>query len=189
MSVAEKLDSLKEEFTYLQAQSIVRIQNENVEVTNQNLNISESKEELGYSGKSDVYRLRTQLSQNVIDLNIAVSNFNQARININRIINRDQTEEFSVTAIDTATSAFSLGANPELEKLINNQRDLDKLTDFFVARAFENLPELKQIEYGLEAQERSLLSNRRSLYQPQVALQGTADQPIEYFGAASPPPG
>lgn len=171
--------------SYLQAKSIVRIQNENVDVTHQNLNISESKAALGYSAMSEVYRWRTQLAQNIIDLNIAISNLNQARININRIINRDQREEFNVVDIDLVNSLL-LGAHPELENRIRNQRDLDRLTDFFVIRCFEYLPELKQLGYSLEAQERSLLSSQRSLYVPKLNLQASADQPVEYFGASTP---
>lgn len=173
---------------YLQARSITRIQNENVDVTNQNLNISESKEALGYSSISDVYRLKTQLAQNIIDLNSSLSNLNQARININRIINRDQTEEFNIADLREANE-FSLGGRPELENVINNQGDLDRLTDFFVERCFTHLPELKQIEFSIQAQERSLLSSQRSLYLPKLNLQAAADQPIQYFGAAIPPQG
>ena len=182
------LDAAITYLTYLQVQSIVRIQNENVDVTNQNLNISENKEALGYSGISDVYRLRTQLSQNVIDLNQAISNFNQARIRMNQFINRDQREEFTIEELNNAT-AFSLASNSNLSNLINNQRDLNKLTDFFVARCFEYLPELKQLEYAIQAQDRALLSSRRSLFLPKVNLQATADKPIDYIGASIGPTG
>ena len=182
------LDAATAYLTYLQAQRIVRIQNENVDVTNQNLNISESKEALGYSGISDVYRLQTQLSQNVIDLNQAVSNLNQARIRMNQLVNRQQREEFNIEDIDNGT-ALTMAANPTLATLINNQRDLNKLTDFFVQRCFEKLPELKQLEYAIQAQDRSLLSSRRSLFLPKVNLQATADQPIQYFGTSVGPGG
>lgn len=187
-----KLDVILESagafLNFLQAKSIVRIQNENVDVTNQNLSISESKEALGYSSISDVYRLRTQLSQNVIDLNNALSNLNQARININRILNRDQREIFNAEDV-VQGEMISLGSNSELEGRINNQRDLDKMTDLFVKRAFEYLPELKILEYSIQAQERSLLSNNRSLYLPQINLHGTFDQPIKYFNPSTPPQG
>ena len=189
---AAKLDIILESasayLSFLQAKSIVRIQNENVDVTNQNLSISETKEALGYSSISDVYRLRTQLSQNVIDLNIALSNLNQASINVNRILNRDQREVFNV--VDVAQNdMISLGSNSELSDRINNQRDLDKMTDLFVKRAFEHLPELKSLEYSVLAQERSLLSSQRSLFLPQVNLHGTIDKPIKYFDPSTPPQG
>jgi outer membrane protein len=135
-----------------------------------------------------VYRLETQLSQNIINLNIAVSNLAQARININRILNRDQRETFGVVDI-TQNEMISIGSNDVLQGLINNQRDLNKLTDFFVERAIEYLPEIQQLGYSIQAQERSLLSNRRSMYLPQISVQATIDQPIHYFGLNEPPQG
>ncbi|MFT4568453.1 MAG: outer membrane protein [Saprospiraceae bacterium] len=182
------LESAQAFLGYLQTKSNVRIQNKNVDVTKKNLDISKSKERLGYSGITDVYRLETQLSQNIINLNIAVSNLAQARININRILNRDQRETFGVVDI-TQNEMISIGSNDVLQGLINNQRDLNKLTDFFVERAIEYLPEIQQLGYSIQAQERSLLSNRRSMYLPQISVQATIDQPIHYFGLNEPPQG
>ena len=175
------LESAQAYLSFLQTKSFVRIQNENVDVTNKNLNISRSKEQLGYSGISDVYRLEAQLAQNIIDLNDAVASNRQTRININRIINHPLEEEFNTVDVKR-NSMISMAGDERLENLINNQRDLDQLTRFLVEEAFKNLPELRQIELAIKSQNRLLQSNQRSFYSPELGVNASWEKPIGYWG-------
>lgn len=165
---------------YLQAQKILQIRSENVSVTKQNLDISSSKADLGYSGLSDVYRLESQLAQNNIDLNTAFATLEQAKINLNQLLNRPQGESFAVADV-SLNSDYSLFLNEELGDAVNNQSDIDALVAFFLDIAREELPELQQLQFAKQAQERSLLSNQRSLFLPQVALSANYGNTIDYF--------
>ncbi|MEM6700710.1 MAG: TolC family protein, partial [Bacteroidota bacterium] len=62
--------------------------------------------------------------------------------------------------------------------LIQNQTTLNQFADFMVGEAFNNLPELKQVELAIAAQERQLKSNNRAFYLPTVAFVADYDYPI-----------
>ena len=182
------LETAQAYLSYLEAKTLVKIRNQNVEVTSANLDISRSKERLGYTGISDVYRLESELAQNVIDLNDALSLLNQTRININRIINHPMDEEFLTVDVQQ-NDLVSIAGEPRMEGMVQNHLELARLTDFLVSETFRNSPELSQIDLALQSLNRLLLSNERRFYLPEVGLNGSWDQPIHYVGAAEPFPG
>ena len=69
----------------------------------------------------------------------------------------------------------------KLYPLINNQGDLEIFADFIVKEGFANLPEIDQMELTIAAQERSLLSQKRSFYSPSIGLASEYDLPIDHF--------
>ena len=164
----------------LQAIALVRLRNQNVAVTRKNLDIARAKEKVGFSGTADVYRFESELARNNVDLNTAQAQQRQARFFLNNLLNRPIKENFQLADVGLSDSIL-LGTDPRLFGLIDNPGDLEIFADFLVTEAFNNLPELKQIQASLAAQERSLLSQSRSFYIPQVILSGEYNYPIDQF--------
>ena len=164
----------------LQATALVRLRNENVAVTRKNYDIALAKEQVGFSGTSDVYRFESELALNNVDLNTAQAQWRQARFQLNNILNRPIKEEFQLA--DAAVSdSILLVTDPRLFALINNPGDVEIFADFLVQEASNNLPELQQLELALAAQERSLLSQKRAFYLPTVALSAEYTVPIDQY--------
>ena len=174
------LNSTQAYLSYLQTKSLVRIQNENVAVTKQNLDISKTKNKLGYSGISDVYRLESQLAQNNIDLNQSLAGLKQTIFNINSILNRPISQPLDGADV-LLSDPVMMTSNGDLENMISNQYELNRFTDFLVERAFETLPQIKQIEYGIMAQERQLKAGQRSLFLPQLAAAASYGKSLGYY--------
>ena len=166
--------------TVLQTQSFLKIQNQNLQRTRENYDISQSKQAIGYVGQSDLNRWKSELANANIDLNKAQANVQSSKFRLNQLLNRPINEEF--TAIETSLNDDVLTLlNTEIVPLISNTGLVEKFTNFMVSEALVNLPELKQIDYGIASQRRLLLSQKRAFYLPTVALQGGLDYIVKRF--------
>lgn len=175
----------------LQAESFVRIQHENVVVTKENYDISKAKEAVGYSGASDLNRWQSELALKNIDLNDAQAQYRQSKFQLNQLLNRPINEAFKTENIDLGEQTL-LATDNRITSVIDNYGNLEAFSDFLVLEGMKNWPELKQFDYGIAAQERLKLSQKRAFYLPSVALSGQVDyiidrvKPIEVPGSAPP---
>ena len=172
----------------LQAHAYMDIQASNISVTKSNLDISQAKDSVGYSGASDLNRWISQLALAKIDFNDAQTQFRQAKYALNQTLNQPINEAFNIeeVAID---DQLLLATDERLINKINNERDLDKLADFFVEEALINLPELKGISYALDAQDRLLTSRKRAFYLPVLAVSGDLNYNLKMWDAKESPIG
>ena len=164
----------------LQAKSFVRIQNENVGVTRENYDISKAKEAVGYAGASDLYRWQSELALKNIDLNDATARLQQAKYQLNQLLNRPIAEDFQMEEV-SLTDQMLLVTDSRIFNLINNYGDLAVFSDFLVKEAIVRLPELKQFDYSIAAQQRLQRSRERAFYLPSIAISGSIDQTIKKF--------
>ena len=164
------LDAATAYLQVLQSKQLVTIQQNNVSLTKDNYDIAKAKEQVGYSGVSDLYRWRSELAQANINLNDAQAQFRQAQFLMNQLLNRPIDEEFATEEIGIATSNIIL--TDERMTLVDNYGDLKKVADFMVSEAKQHLPALQQINLNISAQNRLAKSRKRAFYLPSVALSG-----------------
>ena len=79
------------------------------------------------------------------------------------------------------TDQMLLVTDSRIFNLINNYGDLATFSDFLVKEAQVRLPELKQFDYSIAAQQRLQRSRERAFYLPSVAVSGSIDQTLERF--------
>lgn len=161
----------------LQAESFVKIQNENVHVTKDNFDISKAKEAVGYTGATDLNRWTSELAQRNIDRNDANAQLKQAKFYLNQLLNRPIDEVFSVQEVSLADQVLMV-MDERITDLIDNPGLIEKFADFLVQEAMSNLPELEQLDYGIAASERQQLSQKRAFYLPSLALTGQVDRTL-----------
>ncbi|MEL6191212.1 MAG: TolC family protein [Bacteroidota bacterium] len=164
----------------LQASALLRLRNQNVSVTRKNFDIAGAKEQVGYAGTNDVYRWESELAQDNVDLNNAQAQLWQARYNMNVLLNRPVKEDFELADLGMRDSILLI-MDERLFSLIDNPGDLDIFSDFLVEEAFRNLPEIKQLQYSIQAQRRSLQSQNRAFYLPSLGLSGEANYVINNY--------
>ena len=165
----------------LQSEALVQLRNENVNVTRKNYDIAQAKEQVGYSGTSDVYRWQSELALDNVDLNTSQAQLQQARFAMNALLNRSIKQPFKPADIDLRDSIL-LVMDSRMFPLINNPGDLEVFADFLVEEAFRNLPELAQLRAAKDAQERSLLSQNRAFFLPTLAFSAQYEYPIDNSG-------
>lgn len=167
--------------SYLLALENMKIQNENVSISKKNLNIAKNRVAAGTSSKADVYGLESQLAVNNSSLNDAMNTVEQAKISLNTLLNFPLDEELILEDVDTS-SMFVFIMDERIADGINNQQDIRNFTEYLVRYAMQNFPLLEQIKLNIKVTERSLLSNKRSNYLPQVSLQANLDKTFGRYG-------
>ncbi|MEO1653396.1 MAG: TolC family protein, partial [Bacteroidota bacterium] len=124
----------------LQAQTNLRVRQDNVLVTKENYDIAQAKEAVGYSGATDINRFKAELAQNNIALNNAQAQYKQSQYALNQLLNRPVDEEFVITE-DNFQTPMERVIDPRILNLINNYGDLRKYGDFLVDESKRRLPE------------------------------------------------
>lgn len=174
-------------FSYMQVLAVAELQNNNIKAVNQNLIIARNKEEVGYSGASDVYRWETELDLAKTDLYATNAQLKAAGYQLNETLNRPIGEVFVIESSESI-SQFIEELDQIFVSLIQDQASFDQLADFMVNEAQQNLPEIQQIQLAIAAQERLLKSNKRSFYLPTIAFGAAYDYPIKTVNPGDPLP-
>lgn len=172
------LDAVEGYLNVLQAKSFMEIQSSNVGVTKANLDVAKAKDSVGYSGATDMNRWIAQLALAKVDLNDAQTQFRQAKYALNQKLNKEIKADFEVEDISQNSNMLMVTDSRMLSK-INNENELNKLSDFLVDEAIKNLPELQQFDYYIAAQERLALSQKRAFYAPTLGVSGAYDHTLQ----------
>lgn len=173
--------------TYLQlmqAKTLEKIQRQNLEVTRKNLELARIGTAIGQTGPSDLYRWQGEIANGKSNLLNATAQRKQAEIALNQILNRPIDEEFGTQEIDLQDSRYIIN-NPNIDRFINNPRDYKKFSDFLVATAMKQSPDLASLEQNVKAIERSLLLNKRNQYIPNVSISANYNQELYRSGAGT----
>jgi len=148
------------------------IQNQNVQVTKKNLSLAEQNFEEGASGRSDVLRFKSQLSQNTQSLIEAKNTLKQAYFSINQLMNNPISTEIGVEDAALSVGVFKNDNYYSIIELLDDPTKQAKLIQFFIEEAKNNAPELKDIGYTIAATQKNYKLNSNSRFIPTVALQG-----------------
>jgi len=172
-------------FNALILKTNVRIQNQNLQVTKRNLEFAEQNYDAGASGKSDVLRFRSQLSQNSQSLIDAGNQLQQAFNTIKQLMNNSIVNKIDIEDAELSTGVFKNYNYQTLLELLDNPKLQPFLIEFFIEEAKKNAPELKNIAYNLNAIGRNLRLNSGGRFIPTVALQGQYNLSISKSGKGS----
>lgn len=157
----------------LKAKTYVDIVEKNLELTKENLELAKAKKNTGVSGQADIYRLESEFAKNLSSYTEAVANLEMSMTNLKRIANYDFSKNLEIKDIRLDDKDFITG-NPEILNYFlnkNNMRDLDNLTEYLLNQSIHNSNDLKNIDYGIDIQERVIKSNSNKKFMPTVALQ------------------
>jgi len=179
------LNAAKAYFNALILKANVRIQNQNLQVTKRNLELAEQNFTAGASGKSDVLRFRSQLAQNTQSFIEAGNQLKKSYNTINQLINVNISSKISIEDAELAKGLFKSYTYEEFLELIDNPQLQPALIAFLTEEALKNAPELKNIDYNLNAIERNYKLNNTGRYIPSVAIQGVYNLAITESGKGS----
>lgn len=149
------------------AQTHYRIQQDNLTLTQTNLELAKGRVQAGSSDMSDVYYWESAIAtarQNVLN---ARADVEKGKDGLNLILNRKISERF-ITEPATLDSPVILNNKKVLSELITDQRSFDAMASFFISEGIDNIPQLHQINAQMRAQKRQLLSDKRSYWSPDI---------------------
>jgi outer membrane protein len=169
----------------LKAQTYEKILKENLNLTRKHLDIARLRQEVGFSGVSDVYRWESEIARLNIEVVNARAQRRAAGFALNQILNRPLDEKF--IAEDLAADDEFITGKGGLESTISNARTWRYFKDFMTNEALERSPEIKQLDQYIAVQERLLKMNLRGRYLPTFGIQTQGDYFISRRGAGTEP--
>jgi outer membrane protein TolC len=159
-------------FTALILKANLSIQNQNLELTKYNLKIATENYEAGQAGKSDVLRFRSQLAQNTQQMVEALNQLDQGYYALNQLLNNPIDSKIDVEEAELRKGVFGNYNYEQLGQFLDDPTLRQPFVKFLVQEAIANAPELKALEYNLNATERSERLFGAGRFLPTVALQG-----------------
>lgn len=175
-------------FNVLILKANVQIQVRNLDLTKENLKIADQNFEAGEAGKSDVLRFTSQQAQDTQSMVEAINQLEQGYIVLKQLLNLPLDTEIDIIDAALSKGAFEKYNYDQFVDLLDNPTSRDPFIEFLVEEAKQNAPELKSLQYNLEAVERNLRLNTGGRFLPTVALQGQYNRTFNRSGAGSVAP-
>ncbi|MDG1378694.1 MAG: TolC family protein [Flavobacteriaceae bacterium] len=172
-------------FTALILKANVTIQNQNLELTKYNLRIATENYEAGQSGKSDVLRFKSQMAQNTQEMIEAINQLEQAFFNLNQLLNNPINTKIDVEEAELKRGVFSNYNYEQLGQFLDDPSLRLPFVRFLVQEGMANAPELKALNFNIEATERSEQLFGVGRFIPTVALQGQYNYELSRSGVGS----
>ena len=172
----------------LRADTIERINQENLRLTESNLELARRREQIGFSGPADVYRWESALATGRSALLAAHSVVHLRFVELNRLMNRPMEELFESEPPSLVDPGLITGFG-RLNRYVDNAASFMLFKEFMVEDGLANAPELRSLDSALAAQREVVGAARRSFWAPEVAFVGEAGRELSSDGAgtASPP--
>jgi outer membrane protein TolC len=168
----------------LQTLASEKVRQSNAKVTEANLELAQSQFKLGSTNRSAVLRWQSQLATDRQDLYQATASREQAETSLKQQLNIPQPDPISITD-EGIKQLLTLLAEPRFNRFFANPKLFQIFAEFETQRAIENAPELQQLDYAIDANERQLSAAKRSFYLPDVDLNASLGQNINRSGINS----
>jgi len=185
MELDEILNGALAYFNTLIFKTNVRIQNENLKTTRKNLEIAQLNFDVGESSKYDVLRFKSELASNTIDFLNANRDYVQSVFTLNELLNNPMEVSVSLLDADIGEGIFEGYSYDKLKDLMDDPTLRPGLIDFLIEEAKKNAPELKNLEFVNQANERNYRLSDGGRFVPTVSLSGQYNYEFSRSGAGS----
>jgi outer membrane protein TolC/ABC-type uncharacterized transport system substrate-binding protein len=169
-------------FNVLRQKTIERVQKENMQLTQANLERAQIRLSSGIAGPDELYRWQTKFAndrQIVLQAESATFDAKQA---LNRVINRPLQEEFIAEETDLSDPLI-MGGDRLFYDLIHNPLYFREFRNFVVEEGLAAAPELMAFDAAIAAQERIIVGARRDYWLPSFDVEGDFQQLFANGGA------
>nr|WP_299342826.1 TolC family protein [Allomuricauda sp.] len=182
------LDASTAYFNILILKANAAIQLRNLNLTQTNMKIAEQNFEAGQSGKSDMLRFRSEMAQNQQSMIEAVNQLEQGFIVLNQVMNNPLETQIDVEEVVLDQGVFERYNYEEFKSILDDPKLREPFIGFLTEEALRNAPEVKSLNYNIEAVERNIRLSGSGRLVPTVALQGSYNSTFSRSGAGSTVP-
>jgi len=134
----------------LRATTLVRIQKENLKLTRANLERARVRQTIGVASPAEVFRWESEIANNRRAVLDSQARLGQARNALNRLLHRPLTEPF-VASEANLSDPLLLVSDRRFFAYVENPRKFKIFGDFLVREAFDQAPELRQLDASIAA--------------------------------------
>lgn len=167
----------------LRADNQLAIQQENLKLSQTNLDLARDRVRIGSASNADAYRWEANLATARSNVLAARAQRDQAYDQINQILNQPIGQPLKLDA-PKRDSPFVIAAE-DFDNLVNNPRRFGWFSQFSISRGLEISPALSEIDFQLKALERDITAKRRQFWLPQFSFQGQYLDSISASGRGS----
>jgi outer membrane protein TolC len=183
---SDQLDAIFEAsnvyFNALILKANLQIQNQNLNLTNKNLQIAKQNYEAGQSGKADVLRFRSEAAQNTQSLVEASNQLEQTFFVLNQLLNNPIDYKIDIDEAELGEGILKNYNYQQLRDLIDDPKLRKPFVEYLIKIAKENAPEIKSLDYNLNANKRSMKLNGPGRFLPTLALQAQYNNEFSRHG-------
>ena len=172
-------------YVALNAESQLKVQENNLNITRRNLELAENRVTLGISTLADVYRWEAEVARAQVLVVSARSEVRQSWETLNRILHRP-----GGTRVVLREASFDepfIMSRAEFDDLLRSPADYAKFSNFYISRALSQAPELDQISAQISAKERDLSSQKRAYWLPDFSIGGRYTENFRQDGLGAGP--
>ncbi len=188
---ADKLDAIFNAsnvyFNALILKANLQIQIQNLNLTKKNLQIAKQNFEAGQSGKTDVLRFTSERAKNTQALVEATNQLEQTYYTLNQLLNNSITLEIDVDEAELGEGILKNYNYQQLRDVIDDPKLRIPFVEYLVKVAKENAPEIKSLDYNLNATKRNIQLNSYGRFLPTLALRGQYNRDFNRWGKGSAP--
>ncbi len=178
------LDTATAFLNLLRQQSLANIQRQNLKLIESNYRLAENRLQLGVANRTEVYRWETQQAAARQGLTRSNSRFQQARIELNRIMNAPLTDQYQAAHPDLTAPELLVSSEP-IRQAFGDPGVRPLLRQYYLNATVSDNPELNQLRQAKKARARQLLAARRNLYLPRFEITGELNQELGRSGAGT----
>lgn len=178
------LDAATTYLELLRAETLLRVQRNNLDLTRSNLDLAELRVRVGSASRAEVYRWEAQIAQDRQSLVTAAAALQQLRIVLNRLLHRDLEQDFETVDIGLNDEVL-MAAPKRVETFIATPERFRLMRDFTVDFGLERAPELAALRANAAARERLAETARRAFYLPTVAGSLSITETLDRSGDGS----
>ena len=157
-------------YAVLNARSQLAVQENNLRISQANLELAKNRVSVGSSTAADVYRWQAEVARaQILVLNERAAE-SQAHVTLNRILHKPQGVRLALK--EASFNEPFVMTKQEYDRLIASPADYATFSRFYIDRALRQAPELEQLNAQIVAKQRDLTSQRRSYWLPDFSIGG-----------------
>lgn len=179
------LDTFTAYFNVLITKTNARIQRENLESSQTNLEFAKVRVEIGQSSRSDLFRWESEVAtarQTVINAEIR---HRQSKLQLSKLLDEELNDDFKLEDQSLSENVFPNYGKNNLSEIIRSPKQLQQFTQFLIQEADSLNPAFDRLATRIDANDRQHKLNKRRFYSPTLALQGQLDNSLWQGGAGS----
>lgn len=157
-------------YAVLNARSQLAVQENNLRISQANLELAENRVSIGSSTAADVYRWQAEVARaQVLVLNQRAAE-SQAYETLSRVLHKPQGVRLALR--EASFDEPFVMTREEFDQLVKSPADYATFSRFYIDRALRQAPELKQLSAQIAAKRRDLISQKRSYWLPDFSVSG-----------------
>lgn len=170
----------------LSLKTLMKIEQENLDVTRRNLKVAQQNFEAGQASKSDIFRFQSEIASNMQSFIEAIASYGQGMHRLNSFFNNPIETRIDILDIPLESSPFEGFGYSDLADMLDDPRQSIILENFLVTEAFANSPELKSLLYNIDATEIDKAQWGWRRFLPTISAQASYNELIDQGGAGTP---